>query len=193
MLRLRRQHPVEAAHRRIVSFEVDLELVHALEIECDRPSGAVDLEPVPVLPARRHSRRLHAADRSALEPHQRHRRIVHRYGAALFGMAGERTFLHKCFEMTADLDYLSNEVAGEIYDVRYQVAERTGSRLRAIEAPDQRECGIRDPVLQIRSTEVPDGADPAGLDQTLRKHHGGDAPVVMADHVDDAGGVDRVD
>ncbi len=77
--------------------------------------------------------------------------------------------------------------------MRADVAERAGAGLRLVEPPHEREVGIGNPVLQVGAAEMADRADASCLDQLLREHHRGNAAVVVAEHVDDTGGVHRFD
>src|SRR5918995_3143924 len=66
----------EPLQARGVILKIDLQLVHTLEVERDRPLRSVDLEAVVVAPPRRQPRRLERATGPALEAGQEGRRIV---------------------------------------------------------------------------------------------------------------------
>src|SRR5215210_9291596 len=66
----------EPLQARGIVLEVDLQLVHAFEIEGDRPLRAIDFETVEVTTPRRQPRRLKCAAGPALEARQECGRIV---------------------------------------------------------------------------------------------------------------------
>src|SRR5829696_3708714 len=61
-----------------VILEIDLQFVHALEVEGDRSFRSVDLEAIEVAPPRRQTRRLERATGPALEARQEGRRVIDR-------------------------------------------------------------------------------------------------------------------
>src|SRR5262249_58518342 len=151
----------------------DLKLVEALDVERDRPLRAVDLEGVVVDPAARQTRRLEGADCAALELDRRHEVVV------------DRTARNNRAHKRRDGGDLADEIPGEVDDVRAEVADRTGPRLGAVEAPDAF-VGLPAPALQVRGAEVDDVADPARLDDLARPAHRRDEAVVEGAHVLDA-------
>ena len=78
--------------------EVDVELVHPLQVERDGSLAAVDLEAVVVLAARREAARLDGAERAVLEADERRRRVVHRDRALLLRIVGQRPLLDERLE-----------------------------------------------------------------------------------------------
>src|SRR5919197_3708405 len=176
MVGLGDQHRAKALRRRARrrSLEVDLELVEALEVEGDRALAAVEL------PAQ-----------GVLAPGGEARGLDRPHGAALEGDRG----LDRVVDLAAGLERrgerghrfdLAHEVAGEVDDVRGQVAEGAGAGGGLVEAPHL--VGGRAPVLQIRRAEVADLADVAGLDDLARQPHRGDEAVVEGAHVLDPRG-----
>src|SRR5262249_34237332 len=102
----------------------DLELVEAVAAEGDRPLRAVDLDRVEVDPAAAQARRPERATGGACELDRGHEMVVH-------GAAGD----DGAYEPGDGRD-LADEVPGEVDDVGAEVADRTRSRLGAVEAPD---------------------------------------------------------
>src|SRR5215472_18527426 len=58
-------------------FDIQLQLIHSLEIKGDASLAAINLEAVKVLAARGKAGRLDAAYSAVLESHKRKRRVVH--------------------------------------------------------------------------------------------------------------------
>src|SRR5690606_41320 len=97
MERLSDQRVVEAARLfRLIPGPENVELVHALEVELDRPIFAVDLERVEVLASLTEARRLDRADRAVLELEQRDERVID-VDLAGSGAVRQRTFLDERF------------------------------------------------------------------------------------------------
>ena len=77
---------------------------------------------------------------------------------------------------------LAGDELGEVDDVAGDVTECAGAGLLLLQAPDQRELGVDDPVLQVHGPDVPDVAEPALGDEPAGEGGRGDAAVVEADH-----------
>src|ERR671919_501699 len=126
MLRLRRKHTMKAADAYVIGLEIDLELVHSFQVECDRSLAAVDFEAVPVFAPRRHARRFDGADGAVLETGKRDGRIIDGHATPLPGVGGEWPLLDECLEVARNLGNLANEEPGEVDHVRDEVAQRAG-------------------------------------------------------------------
>ncbi len=70
--------------------------------------------------------------------------------------------------------------------MRADVPKRAGSGKVLFHAPDQREIGVENPVLQVLGTEVADLPELAVVDQPLGELHRGHATIVEVDHRDGA-------
>jgi hypothetical protein len=78
-----------------------------------------------------------------------------------------------------------------------EVARHTRAGSLDVEAPRAsaalRHIGTDGPVLKERGAIMEDAAKLAGIDHVFDEGHGGDAAVIVPDHVGDAGLLDRVD
>jgi hypothetical protein len=81
----------------------------------------------------------------------------------------------------------ADEVVRHVDDVRHQVAERSGARVRAEEPPRRRRVRPVRVVRQEHAAAVVDVADLAGFDEPARVLHGRREPVAEADAAHDAG------
>src|SRR5712691_1765726 len=79
----------------------------------------------------------------------------------------------------------TDAIAGDVDDVRAEIADRARAGLRSVEAPD-RFVGVPAPRLEIAGAEMHDVAELARLDQLSRQPHCWDEPVVEPAHVVDA-------
>src|SRR5262249_43178397 len=150
-----------------------LPLVQPLHVEVEGAFRAVDLPLERVPAAEREPRRLERPDGARLELDGRLDRVVDL-------PAGDEGA-----QEAGDRSDLADEVAGEVDDVRGEVAERAGAGRRAVEAP---EVGVRvAPVLQVAAPEVPELAELSPLDQLPCEPDCGDEAVVEGAHVLDAG------
>ena len=174
---------------------VVVQLVHALEVEAERPPLAVDLEAVGVVVAGREPARLEAGDRAAAEPGEEDHRVVHRAGtlgpgrrrAGAGDLTARRTRQDLAFgdervlDRSLDRHHLfTGHEADRVDDVRVEVAVGSGTGDVALEAPQQRGVGTA-PALQVGSARVVDAAQRAGRHQPLRQGHRRHAPVVEPD------------
>ena len=107
------------------------------------------------------------------------------------GSPDEGPALDEGLERARDLGDLAHEEAREVDRVRGDVAQRPRPGLLLLEAPEERQRGVDDPVLEVGAAVVVDLAEIAARDQGLRELDRGDAAVVVADHVEDAGLLDR--
>ena len=97
--------------------------------------------------------------------------------------SGERTFLHERLGQAAHRrDRVAEQVLREVDDVGADVAERAGAGELALQAPDEREFRIDDPVLQVHRADVPHRPEPAVGDQPAGELDRRDAAVVERDH-----------
>src|SRR5206468_11440012 len=120
-----------------------------------RALGPVDLPLERVPAAEREPRRLERAHRAVGERDGRLDRVVH------LAVGDER------LQEAAHLPDLADEVAGEVDDVRGEVAERARTRLSVVEPPH---LGSRvAPVLEIAPAEVADLAELAVVDELPRQ------------------------
>jgi hypothetical protein len=176
------EHAAEAlrAPGRSRPRRVDAQLVEPLDVEGDGALRAVDLEREPVAPPVAEARRRDRPGGAALEVDQRLERVVDGHRAA-------RALRDDGAHPSGNLGDLADQEPGEIDGVRAEVPERARARLLAVEPPDVRRLGVREPVLQVRAAEAVHRADLAAADQLPREAHGRDEAVVEAGHVDDAG------
>ena len=101
--------------------------------------------------------------------------------------AEDWAFLDKRLHETADFFDFTHKVASKIDDMRIDVAVGAGAGDLRLQAPDQWERGIRNPVLRIpRTIMINPVTQVAALDHGLGKSDGRNATVVVADHVHDA-------
>jgi hypothetical protein len=157
---------------------VDLQLVHPLEVEGDRPLRAVDLHAHGVLAALCHAGRFERAEDSVLEAGGEQGGVVDRDLLALTGGvalpaealrgAGRGTGRHDGLERAGDLlDRGAGDPLGQVDDVRADVAERAGAGLVLVEAPGHGGVGVGEPVLEVLGADLSDLAhEPLG-DQLL--------------------------
>src|SRR3712207_4880344 len=152
----------------LVVLEVHLQLVHALQVEGDATSGAVDLEGVVVLAARGEPRGLEGPRSPVLEAGQEGRGVVHRHLSPPAARLLERALLYEDLRGADDLGYRADEEVGEVYDVRPDVAQSARARHLLTETPDKGQLRVEDEVLQVRRPPVPYLAEPSLLDELLR-------------------------
>src|SRR6185295_1256334 len=132
---------------RLLADPEDIELVQVLEVELDRALLAADLEAAVVLPARGEARRLEGADRAALELDERDDVVVDVDLAHLLRVVRHRTLgRERPGEARDGLD-LADEEPGEVDQVGRQVAERAGTGLGLVVAPDPGHAVVRHPPL----------------------------------------------
>src|SRR5690606_2753071 len=178
--RLRHVNRAEALIPFGIFSEEDLELVHALEVECDRPDRPVDLEGVRVSTSGRKPRGVEASHRAIVEPGKEAHRIVDgdltALGASPCREPGpdlasglQRTLLDKRLRHPGDLDDVADEVLGQVDAVGSDITERSGPRQFLLQAPHEREFRIHDPVLEVVPTKMPNLADLPRIDDVLRE------------------------
>ena len=91
--------------------------------------------------------------------------------------------LHERLQDRGDAgDRLAGQPLGGVDQVGAEVAQRTGPRLRLVQPPGHRGVGIVQPVLQVLRPHLPDGADPARLDQLPGQRQGRRPAVGEAAH-----------
>ena len=167
--RLGDEHGLEAG-RLVAVRTVELELVEALEVECERRLAAVDLPLQAVAMSEREPGRLDRADRTGFELCGGLDRIVD------LPSRDERA------SDRGDRGDLAHEEAGEIDHVRAEVAERARAGLVGVETPGV-ERRVVAPVLQVAAPEVPDLSELARLDHLARHAHRRHEAVVEGAHV----------
>jgi hypothetical protein len=178
--------------RAVISRGEELKLVEALKVEREAARGPVELDPQPVLAPGGAPGDLEGAERTGGEPRGEHDRVVHRHraGARAAGvrpLGGERRA-----ERRHPGDLVAGQVAGQVDDVRAQVAERTGPGPLGLHPPGHRRAGVSKPVLQVNGAEVAQGTEAALLDEAPGQGERGHAPVVEAHHGPGARRVGRV-
>ncbi len=176
---------------RLVVLEVDVQLVHPLQVEEDASLGAVDLEGVvvacgparaawprrsPVAPFSKRARKAAASStvtcpscRRCLSPFA----VAASSGRSLIkvSMAPTTSAIGPTRKwarsmMWAPMSPRAPEPASSFWK------RQTSGKLR-----------VEDPVLQVDGPPVPDLAEPSLLDELLRELDGGHPPVVEVDHV----------
>ena len=162
------ENGAEAALRTLL--EVELECVHALQVEGQAAAFAVDLETVLVLAARREAGGLDAPDGTVLEAQQRQRGVIHVHLSPAAAI-GEGALRDEGLEQPADFAHLSHQVAGEVQGVGGDVPQRAGARPRLLHPPAQGRVGIHDPVLQVAAAEVADAPKLALFEDALGERH----------------------
>ena len=170
-----------------------LQPVHVLKIKGERTLAAVDLEGDVILPALGEPRCLQVGHRAVFEAPDPGNRVVHRDLAHLFPRLGAQAFagflqnrplLDEGLHQSADLLDLADEVASEVDDVGVDVAMRAGTRDLGLQTPDERKIRISNPVLGITGAIVINPvAEVAAFDHAFGQRDGGDAAIVVADHV----------
>src|SRR5258706_2815751 len=164
MLSVGDDHVAEAAVGTL--FDVELELVHALEIEHQAAFAAVDLEAVVVLAPGGQARSLDAPDGVVLKTQKGKRGVVDVDGCSGF-RAWERALGDERLEHAGPLGDLAHQVARQIERVRRDVAQGARPGLGLLEPPHAGKLGIDDPVLQVDAAVVTNGADAALVDDLL--------------------------
>ena len=175
MIRLRDENGLESACTIPVRPE-HLQLVETLHVEVEGPLAAVDLPLECVSSAQREAGRLDGAHRAALE-----------LGGRLDGVVHLPPWDEGAQEASDRLD-LTYEIAGEIDDVRGEVAQGSRAGGPTVEPPDL--LGRVAPVLQIATPEVTKLPELARLDHLAREPHCRDEAVVERAHVLHARGRD---
>ena len=101
------------------------------------------------------------------------------------------------FGRAGDLDHRADQPQRRVDAVGQQVAGDAASGHRRVEPPGSRatlrQVGRHGPVLQELEAAVEDPAEPSLVDHLPGQREGGHAPVVVPDHVGDAGRLGRVD
>ena len=105
------------------SGDVHLQLVQALQVEGDRPLGAVDLPSEGVLAPGGEARGLDRADRPVVEGDDGLDRVVDLAPGLKVAVA-------------AATDSISHEIARQVDHVRAEIPQRSQARERLVEAPD---------------------------------------------------------
>src|SRR4051812_35708184 len=171
-------------------FDVELELVHALEIEANAAFAAVDLERVVVFTTGGKARGFDAAERAVGEADVRVSGVVDVDDAGALAVR-QRALADERLEKTAHLGDLAHQVAAQIERVRADVTERARAGARLLEPPDPREFRIDDPILKITAPEMVNRADAPFADVFFGQADGGATAVVVTEHVQNPGALDR--
>jgi hypothetical protein len=160
----------------------ELKLVEPLEVEREAARGPVELKAQPVLAPGGAPGGLEGAERARGEPRGEDHRVVHGHRAG----AGAVRVRPPGGERRADRrhpgDLVAGQVAGQVDDVRAEVAERAGPGPLGLHPPGHRRVRVGEPVLQVDGAEVAQGADAALLDEPPGQGERGDAAVVEAHH-----------
>jgi hypothetical protein len=182
----------------------ELQAVHVLEVEVEGALGAVDLDFDVVLAAEGEAGGFEVGDGAVLEAADEERGVVDGDPAhALAGLGAEAlafaaavhegTLLDERVEQAGDFLKFTDEITAEIDDVRIDVAVGAAAADALLQAPDERELRVGRPVLSVAGAVMINPADGAFIDHLLGLGDGGDAAVIVADHVDDLGLFDRGD
>src|SRR5690242_12772724 len=126
---------------------MDFQLVQPFEIEDDAPLLAVNLEDVVILPSQREPRGFQRAERAVLELHDRREGVVYVHALPL-SLAVRPLRDEGARDGGNGLD-LANEEAGEVNDVRAKIAKHATPRHVLLQAPDDGEVRVENPLLQI--------------------------------------------
>jgi hypothetical protein len=86
---------------------------------------------------------------------------------------------------SADIFELADEVTPQINDVRIDVAVDAAAAGLLLQPPVHREIRVGQPVLRVAGAEMKNPPQRALANHPLRQRDGRDAPVIVADHVDD--------
>ena len=157
---------------------VDDQLVERLELEAQRPLGAVDLEGEAVLAPVRHPAHLDAGHRPARGAERGPRRVVDGdvLGTGLAGPGGDEG----AQVPARPGDRVAEEELHLVDHVRPQVAEGAGAGLLLAEPPGHRGVRVDQPVLEVRRAHLADLAEAAGGDELAGQGQGRHPAVVEA-------------
>ena len=90
-------------------------------------------------------------------------------------------------QLSAHLVEFPDKKACQINDVRMDIAVRAAAGMLFLKPPQTRHLGINQPALRVAGVVMTNLADGALLNHLLRLRDGGDAAVVVADHMHDLG------
>ena len=150
MVGLGDQDPAEARAVGRLGAVVELQLVHALEVEREAAGRAVDLDPDGVLAAGGEPGGLERGQRAPGEPARNSaasstvtgaRSAAGRRREPSSGRLDGRALLDERLGSADTRDDLAGDVLGQVDDVRADVAERAGAGLVLLQPPHQRELG----------------------------------------------------
>ncbi len=176
----------------------ELEAIHVFEVEAERALGAVDFDFDVVLAAQGEAGGFEVGKRAVLKAADEHGGIVHGDFAHFLGGLGgqalafatgihEGTFLDEGMHQAAYFLKFADEIAGKVNDVGIDIAMRAGATDAFLQTPDERKLGIDNPILRIAGVIMVDLTDGTFLDHFFGLGNGGDAAVVVANHVDHFG------
>ena len=97
----------------------------------------------------------------------------------------QRPFRYERVQQAADLLEFADEVTPQINDVRIDVAVDAAAAGLLLQPPVQRKFRVGQPVLRVTRVKMKNPAQRAFANHPLRQRDGRDAPVIVADHVDD--------
>ena len=168
---------------------VKFQPVHVFEIKINRAFAAVDFNRDVVFAAEGIARRLQIRQHAVFHPSKENRRVRHIDLAQLaraFGQrVGQRPFRHKRIQPTTHFLEFADQITPQINDVRIDVAVDAATTGFLLQTPVQRKFRVRQPVLRVTGVEMINPAKRAFADHSLCQRNSRDAPVIMADHVDD--------
>ena len=171
---------------------VILELIHPLHVEDNRALGAIDFKLVVVLASGSHTGGFKRSNSTTLKAGEENRAVINGDFAHLItGLAAQTvinlrkdwTLLHKCVHHPGNFRDLTHKVARHVNRMGNQVAMRATASDIALEAPNDREVWIHNPVLKIDAAPVINPAKVAILDHLFGQCDSRHATVVETNRI----------
>lgn len=168
---------------------VVFQFVHVLEIEVEGAFIAVDFDFDMIFAAEGIAGGFEVGHDAVFHPAEEGGGVGHVHPAHFadaFDGLGEGAFGNEGMDESANLREFADEVTGEVNDVGIDIAVDAAAGGFFLEAPVNGEFRVGEAVLGVAGAEMENAAEGAFADHAFGQGDGGDAAIVMANHVDGA-------